>query len=85
MEKFTEELNRFTDNKYEFMLKSALYNQGADFCLVEILYKDGILLSPDEKKRIQDFALSFLPKELKFEFSFIKNLCLSNLNNLEFT
>lgn len=72
MEKFTEELNKFSNNKYEFMLKSALLNKSADFCVVEILYKDGILLSPKDKKEIEDYALSFLPKDYKYEFNFIK-------------
>ena len=43
MEKFIEEINKFTNNKYEFMLKSALLTKDADFCVVEILYKDGII------------------------------------------
>ena len=43
MEKFIEEINKFTNNKYEFMLKSALLDKAADFCVVEILYKDGII------------------------------------------
>lgn len=72
MEKFTEEINRFTSNKYDFMLKSALFKQDADFCLVEIFYKDGILLTPKEKKEIEEFALSILPQNVKYEFSFIK-------------
>ena len=56
MEKFTEELNKFTNNKYEFMLKSALLDKDADFCVVEILYKDGILISQKEKKDVEEFA-----------------------------
>ena len=57
MEKFTEELNRLTNNKYDFMLKSALFKQDADFCLVEILYKDGVIFTPNLKKEIEDFAV----------------------------
>ena len=72
MEKFTEELNRLTNNKYEFMLKSALFKEDADFCLVEILYKDGILFTPKLKAEIEGFALSFLPTNIKYEFNFIK-------------
>lgn len=72
MEKFTEELNKFSNNKYEFMLKSALLERSADFCVVEILYKDGILLSPKDRKEIEEYALSFLPKDYKYEFNFIK-------------
>ena len=72
MEKFIEEINKFTNNKYEFMLKSALLEKDADFCVVEILYKDGILLSPKERKEIEEFAISLLPKNFVYEFNFIK-------------
>ena len=72
MEKFTEELNRLTNDKYEFMLKSANFKQDADFCLVEILYKDGILFTPKLKAEIESFALSFLPNNIRYEFNFIK-------------
>lgn len=72
MEKFTEELNKFSNNKYEFKLKSALLERSADFCVVEILYKDGILLSPKDRKEIEEYVLSFLPKDYKYEFKFIK-------------
>lgn len=72
MEKFTEELNKFTNNKYEFMLKSALLDKDADFCVVEILYKDGIIFSQADKKGIEEFALSILPKNYTYEFNFTK-------------
>ena len=72
MEKFTEEINKFTNYKYDFILKSALFKQDADFCLVEIFYKDGVLLSPQIKQGIEQFALSILPQNIKYEFSFIK-------------
>ena len=72
MEKFTKELNEKTNNKYDFMLKSALFKQDADFCLVEILYKDGILLSPKQKNEIEKIALSILPSEISYEFVFVK-------------
>ena len=72
MEKFIEEINKFTNNKYEFMLKSALLDKAADFCVVEILYKDGIIFAQKDKKEIEEFALSFLPNKFVYEFNFIK-------------
>lgn len=72
MEKFTEELNKFSNNKYEFLLGSALLDKSADFCVVEILYKDGIMLNLDDKKKIEEFARSLLPKDYVYEFKFIK-------------
>ena len=72
MEKFTKEINKFTNDKFDFMLKSALLNKDADFCVVEILYKDGVMLSPKDKKEIEEFALSILPNKFKYEFNFTK-------------
>ncbi len=72
MEKFTLKLNEFTNNKYEFMLKSAILDKVADFCVVEILYKDGTMFSAKDKKEIEDFSLSILPKKYSYEFRFIK-------------
>ena len=72
MEKFIEELNNHTNNKFGFMLKSALLKKDADFCVVEILYKDGVMLLPAEKKEIEDFAVSILQKNFVYEFNFIR-------------
>lgn len=72
MEKFIEKLNEFSENKYEFMLGSALLDTSADFCVLEILYKDGVMLNFAEKNKIEDFARSILPKSYVYEFNFIK-------------
>ena len=72
MEKFTEELNRITENRFDFELKSALLDEAADFCVVEILYKDGSIISAKEKKEIEKFAMNFLPKTYKYKFEFTK-------------
>lgn len=72
MEKFTKEINNFTNNKFEFMLKSALLDKAADFCVVEILYKDGVMISQVERKQIEEFALSILPNKFTYEFIFTK-------------
>ena len=73
MEKLIEELNKFTDNKYEFILKSALLKKDADFCVIEIFYKDGLLLQQAEKTQIQNFALTLLPREFNYSIDFIKH------------
>ena len=49
MENFIEALNEYTNNEYKFMLKSALLQKDADFCVIEIFYKDGIMLSATDK------------------------------------
>ena len=73
MEKFIEELNVFSNNKYEFKLKSALLKKNADFCVIEIFYKDGIMLNFDDKKKVEEFAISILPKEFKYSIEFVKH------------
>lgn len=72
MDKFTKELNEFTENKFEFMLKSALFEKSVDFCLVELLYKDGVLLNHSDKTMVEEFAKSILPKDVSYEFRFTK-------------
>jgi len=73
MEKLIELLNEKTENKYKFMLKSALYQQSADFCTIEILYKDGIILNQELKSTLLNMIFEVLPKDTKYEITFIKN------------
>ena len=68
-----DELNKWTNNEYKFLLKSALLNSNADFCVIEIFYKDGIILTKEKKDEIQNFCLEMLPKKFKYQFDFIKN------------
>ncbi len=73
MEKLIEELNKQTNNEYKFTLKSATLTQAADFCVFEILYKDGIMLSVEKKDELKKIILSIVPKEFKYDINFIKN------------
>lgn len=73
MEKLIEELNNFSNGKYEFMLKSATLKKAADFCVLEIFYKDGIMLSVQEKTKLEEFAKSILPQDFKYSIDFIKH------------
>ena len=73
MEKLIELLNEKTENKYDFMLKSALFEQSADFCVIEILYKDGLILTKEIKDFLLDEIYKVLPKNIKYEITFIKN------------
>ena len=68
METLIEQLNDYTKNEYKFMLKSALLQKDADFCVLEILYKDGTIISADKKNEIVSFCLNVLPKVYKYEF-----------------
>ena len=73
MENLIDELNDFTNNEYKFMLKSALLKQDADFCVIEILYKDGMIMSKQKKDEFVEFCLKGLPKQFKYDIVFVKN------------
>lgn len=73
MEKLIKLLNEKTENKYKFMLKSALFDQSADFCMIEIFYKDGLILEKNIKEELLAQIFEVLPKEIKYDISFIKN------------
>ena len=68
-----DRLNEYTNNEYNFTLKSAVLNSGADFCVIEIYYKDGILLSSEKKTELCKILLGILPKSYKYEIKFVKN------------
>lgn len=72
-EPIIEELNKKTNNEYKFMLKSALLKQDADFCVIEIFYRDGVILSDEKKQEFSEILNGILPKKFKYEFKFIKN------------
>ena len=65
MKNFIDALNEYTNNEYKFMLKSALLQSNADFCVIEIFYKDGLMMSKETKDKINEFAVGFLPKAYK--------------------
>ena len=73
IEPFIVSLNEKTNNKYKFSLKSAVLDSSADFCVIEILYKDGIMLEKDKKDVIINIATEILPKSFKYDFVFVKN------------
>lgn len=68
-----EILNNATNNEYNFSLKSAVLQSRADFCVIEIYYKDGILLSFEKKKELTQKLLNILPKKYTYDIKFIKN------------
>lgn len=66
-------LNNYSNNEYKFALKSAVLSSSADFCVIEILYKDGLVLSRDKKEEFTKYLLDMLPKKYNYEIKFIKN------------
>lgn len=68
-----DKINELTANEYNFSLKSAVLDSGADFCVIEIYYKDGILLPAKKKTELCNVMLNILPKKYKYEIKFVKN------------
>lgn len=73
MEPLIQEINELTKNEYKFALKSAFLDKSADFCVLEILYRDGILLTKQIKEQVESHILSLCPQSFKYEIKFIKN------------
>lgn len=71
--KLIDLLNQETEQQYNFKLKSASLDSTADFCVIEIFYRDGIILSKQDRESIVGFALKNLPEKYKYEIKFIKN------------
>jgi len=67
-----DKINEFTNNEYKFELKSAVLDTSADFCVIEIYYRDGILLEIQKKQEFETYMESILPSRFKYEFKFVK-------------
>ena len=73
VEPLIEEINKLTNDEYKFMLKSATLDEAADFCVVEIFYKDGTMLEKEIKEKVESRILELVPKSFKYQINFIKN------------
>lgn len=69
----TKKLNEETENIYGFKLKSASLDRSADFCVIELFYRDGVIMSKDEREKVRSLALELLPKRYKYDIKFVKN------------
>ena len=73
VEPLIEEINKITNNEYKFMLKSATLDEAADFCVIEIFYKDGIILEKEIKEKqkiryeiLKEFSSKFGPYNVTY-------------------
>lgn len=71
--KLIQRLNEETEYEYNFKIKSARLDTATSGCLIEIFYKDGIILSKVEREKVQNLALDILPKKYNYDIKFIKN------------
>lgn len=68
-----EYLNKKTDGKFDFKLKSAKLSKTAGLCFVEMFYKDGVILSQDKRAECENILKDVLPSGFVYNFKFIKN------------
>ena len=51
-----DKLNKYTEGKFGFKFKSAELNKHTLVCCVEFLYKDGVILSHDDRLKFEQFV-----------------------------
>ncbi len=71
--KIIEILNNETENKFGFKMKNATLKQGGNICVLEIYYKDGIILSIKDRLNLEKTIKSNMPQDFVYEIKFIKN------------
>lgn len=68
-----EKLNRLTDNKYDFVYKSAVLDSSTAVCSLDFFYKDGTILSNEIKDLCHSIVTEFLPRGYTYKLNFTKN------------
>lgn len=72
IEPLINEINNITNDEYKFTLKSATLFEDADFCVIEIFYRDGILLNKSIKDKVETKILELVPSCFKYDIKFVK-------------
>ena len=72
-EDIDELLNAKTNNKYDFKLRSATLIKEKNCCQVEVLYKDGAILLPEDKIIAGEVIKNSLPAGFDYDIKFVKN------------
>lgn len=68
-----DEINKLTLDKFGFRIKKAVLNSEHTSCDVEIFYKDGSILSQDERQSVENKLTEILPSGFKYTYKFVKN------------
>ena len=66
-------LNESTSDMYGFSFKDAKLSVEDESCLIEIYYKDGVILLPAERAKAETFITQRMPTGFKYKIKFIKN------------
>jgi len=69
-----DQLNKETNNKYSFVFKDATLSVENSTCLIEIYYKDGTILSGNDRASAEALVLDLLPEGFVYKVKFIKNV-----------
>ena len=76
--KIIDILNEKTENKFGFKMKNATLKQGGSICVLEIYYKDGVILSQENRQTFYDLIVENMPKGFEYDVRFIKNFVSSD-------
>lgn len=68
-----QKLNEQTGNKFGFKLKSAKLNKTTSLCFVELFYKDGTILTQEDRVKAEEIIKTLLPRNFEYNITFIKN------------
>lgn len=66
-------LNIETNDKFSFSFKDATLDMENESCNIEIYYKDGVILSAENREKAEKFMINKLPVGFEYNFKFIKN------------
>lgn len=67
-----EYLNRETEGKFGFLLKSAKLSKVQGKCFIEMFYNDGVILPADTRKKCEELIMGVMPSGFSYEIKFIK-------------
>ena len=71
--KIEEQLNSITQNKYNFVLKSAELDSEADVCYLLFFYNDGTILTSEARSACKQYIENTLPDCYTYDIKFVKN------------
>ena len=54
-------------------MKNATLKQGGNICVLEIYYKDGLILNPADRLKLEQIINENMPKGFDYEIRFVKN------------
>lgn len=78
MEEIEKKLNEYMGGLFDFKFKSAELDKQSLVCYVEFLYKDGVILSAENRTKAEEFVKQHLPKNFEYQVKFVKNFLIND-------